>query len=56
MQTPDRSPTFLEELETRQDDAIAQLDELNLRIEQLLRQWTGQRDADAGLEGRAASA
>jgi hypothetical protein len=55
MSSEDRPNTLLEDLESRQDDAIAQLDELNLRIENLLRQWTHQRETDAALEGPAAS-
>lgn len=52
----DRPVSFLEELEARQDDAISQLDELNLRIEQLLREWTGRREPEAGSEARPLSA
>jgi len=47
MSNADRPISLLEDLESRQDEAIAQLDELNLRIENLLRQWTGQRNADS---------
>jgi hypothetical protein len=44
----------LDELEAKQDDVLAQLDELNLRIEQLLSQWTGRRDQEHRVEGGAA--
>ncbi len=41
------SQTLLEELDLRQDEVLAQLDALNLRIEQVLRECaaTVQRDA-----------
>lgn len=55
MSQPQRPATFLEELEARQDEVLLQLDDLNQRVEQLLRQWTGKRDRDVdGLESRAA--
>jgi hypothetical protein len=50
-----RTATFLDDLEAEQDDVLAQLDELNLRIEDLLRQWTGRREAEPRLDHGAAS-
>jgi hypothetical protein len=40
----DRPPTFLDELDERQDDVLRQLDELNVRIEALLIDWAPLRD------------
>ena len=39
--------SLLEELETRQDELLQQLDELNLRIELLLSQWSIVRENSA---------
>ncbi|MCA9265592.1 MAG: hypothetical protein KDA60_17145 [Planctomycetales bacterium] len=37
--------TLLDELDRRQNDVIEQLDELNTRIEKLLRDWSQGLDA-----------
>jgi hypothetical protein len=50
-----RPATFLDELEAKQDEVIAQLDELNLRIEQLLTQWTGRRDGESHIDAKLVS-
>jgi hypothetical protein len=34
---------LLQDLESRQDDLLRQLDELDQRVETVLRQWTEQR-------------
>ena len=38
---PGQQPTLLDELDARQDDVLDQLDDLNHRIESLLREFTG---------------
>jgi prefoldin subunit 5 len=45
--------TLLDELDTRQDQVMAQLDELNQRIEQLLREFTQPQQAAAPAEKAA---
>jgi len=40
-------PSPVAELEARQDDVIRQLDELNTRIEQLLREYSSARPSDS---------
>jgi regulator of replication initiation timing len=37
------SPTLLDELDERQDEVLAQLDQLNARIEKLLEEYTHTR-------------
>ena len=41
------APTLLAELESRQDDLLEQLDQLNQRIEQLLADWSPRRESAA---------
>jgi hypothetical protein len=36
---PSSQPTLLEQLDARQNDVLAELDALNQRIEQVLKQW-----------------
>ena len=43
---PNDKPTLLDELDARQDEVLAQLDELNTRIETLIGQWTQARKSD----------
>lgn len=50
-----RPPTFLDELEAKQDEVLTQLDDLNLRIERLLNQWTGRKEAEPQLDPRTVS-
>ena len=38
-------PSFLDELDARQDEVLRQLDELNARLEKLLNEHTGQTAA-----------
>jgi len=39
--------SLLEDLDRRQDDVLVQLDDLNLRIEGLLKEWLSSRAAEA---------
>jgi hypothetical protein len=45
--------TLLDELDARQDQAIAELEQLNRRIEQLLREFTHPQRADRPAEKAA---
>jgi hypothetical protein len=40
MEQPQSRFSLLEEVERRQDEVIAQLDELNARVEAILAEWT----------------
>ncbi len=40
MEHPQARFSLLEEVERRQDEVIAQLDELNARVESILAEWT----------------
>ena len=42
--------TLLEELDTRQDQVIRELDELNARIERLIEDWRPKADPPAAAE------
>jgi hypothetical protein len=46
-QAPGRSPTFLEELELRQDEVLAQLDELDRRVVALIEACVQAREPSA---------
>ena len=52
MDSPERPESLLDQIEARQDDVIAQLDELNARAESLLREWTTDRKADPPAESK----
>ena len=40
--------TLLEELDSRQNDVLDQLDALNLKVEQLLKDWSSEQVRDQG--------
>lgn len=46
-----REPTFLEELELRQDEVLDQLDDLERRVESLLNEYVQTRSSSSTLEG-----
>jgi hypothetical protein len=48
-----RRVDLLQELETRQDEVLRQLDELNARLEKLLAEYTPQKPVIAGPAGPA---
>ena len=52
MDSPERPESLLDQIEARQDDVIAQLDELNARAESLLREWTTERKTDPPAEAK----
>jgi hypothetical protein len=54
MTDPHSQRTLLEELDARQDEVLDQLDELNLRVESVLKEWLGGR-GDATLASKAAA-
>ena len=43
MSSSKRTPTFLEEIDARQNDVLDQLDELNGRVERLIDGWLNNR-------------
>ncbi|MCO6455974.1 MAG: hypothetical protein J5I93_11810 [Pirellulaceae bacterium] len=54
MADPLKHRTLLEELDLRQNEVLAQLDELNARVEQLIKECTSRLETPLSAERRAA--
>ena len=56
MENPEKQSSFLEEIESRQNDAMDQLDQLNARVEDILSEYLATRENKVNYKMKKANA